>query len=61
MKDKQQKPDYIREERTAIHFNCPAVIRDELKRIAEEEDRNLGMQVVHALREWLRDRERSDG
>jgi len=50
MKD---KPDNIREERTNVQFSCPVAIRDEMKRIAEEEDRNLGMQIVKCLRDWL--------
>lgn len=51
MKDKPQ-PD-LKEEKANVQFNCPVAIRDEIKRIAQEEDRTLGEQMTRALREWL--------
>lgn len=41
-----------------VSFNCPENIRDEIKAIAIAEDRSQTMQIVRALREWLKYRER---
>lgn len=51
MKNKQ-KPTPT-EEKAQVSFYCPVVVRDELKRIAFKEDRNLGEQITKALRDWL--------
>ena len=51
MRDKQ-KPD-LKEEIVQVTFRCPVAIRNELKRIAQEQDRILGQQVVKCLRDWL--------
>lgn len=48
----KQKPD-LKEEKMQVTFYCPVAVRDKLKRIAFEEDRELGQQIVKALRDWL--------
>ncbi len=57
MKNKQPKfelePEIAPEKTTTINFNCPTSIRDEIKRLAIEQDRTLGKQVVRILRLWL--------
>lgn len=51
MKDKQPT---LNEEVVYVRSRCPVEIRDKIKRIAQEEDRILGQQVVKCLRDWLR-------
>ena len=53
---KQPKPEPTPEKTVPVHFQCPEFIRDEIKRIAIEQDRTLGRQVVRVLREWLANR-----
>ncbi len=50
---KKPKPAIAPEQATAINFNCPVSIRDEIKRLAVEQDRTLGKQIVRILRLWL--------
>ena len=53
---KQPKPEPTQERTVQVNFNCPESIRDEINRIAIEQDRTLGRQVVRVLREWLANR-----
>jgi len=37
-----------------VNFTCPEDLWEQVKRIAVEEDRTIGKQVVHIIREWLK-------
>ena len=50
---KQQKSEPTPERTVQVHFSCTESMRDEINRIAIEQDRTIGKQVVRVLREWL--------
>ena len=41
------------EQTRQVNFGCPLSIYEELERLAVEQDRTLGKQIVRILRLWL--------